>query len=146
MSHTIFERDIAVQQGEIESKYVLSGRGIIWEDNLAYFKNEGGILGEIVGYGKNFGVHNEWLRIMLFGGVLSLIIFILLQLTVFFKLITFLLPKFSFNAIFIILLFLTYLIDCIGVTPGLYQQYNWYLWGMIGCCYFYGEEIFPINK
>ena len=143
--YKIFERDIAVQQGELDSQYTLSGRGIVWADWLDYFWSEGGTFDRLLGYGVMVPAHNEWLRIMIFGGFFSLIITIIMQLVLFFKILEEMLSKKSFPMVFAMLLFLTYLLDCVGIVPGLYPQYNWYLWGILGCILF-NNTIFENQK
>ena len=143
--YKIFERDIAVQQGEMDSQYALSGRGVVWANWLDYFWSEGGTFDRLLGYGEIVSAHNEWLRIMIFGGFISLMLTILMQIVVFFKILNAMLSKGTFCMVFAMLLFLTYLLDCIGIVPGLYPQYNWYLWGILGCILF-NRSIFENQK
>ena len=142
--YNIFEKDIQVQQGQIDQKYLLSGRGGLWEEDTRQFK-EFGVFAYIFGAGWTPAAHNEWLRVFYLGGFISLVFFIGCQLNILQHLIhTYLIQK-QFYRLVAMLIFLSYLLDCIGVVPGLYPSYNWFTWGILGCLLIHGDKYFPAN-
>ena len=139
--YNIFERDIQVQQGQIAQKYFLSGRGGLWEEDTRQFKEFGGFA-YIFGAGWTPAAHNEWLRVFYLGGFISLAFFISCQLNVLKHLLKKYLLERQFHNLVAVLIFISYLIDCIGVVPGLYPSYNWFTWGILGCLLIHSDKYF----
>lgn len=142
--YNIFEKDIQVQQGQIDQKYLLSGRGGLWEEDTKQF-NEFGSFAYIFGAGWTPAAHNEWLRVFYLGGFISLAFFIGCQLIILQHLIQSYFIQKQFYRLVAMLIFFSYLIDCIGVVPGLYPSYNWFIWGILGCLLVHGDKYFSTN-
>ena len=143
--YKMFEKDIQVQQGEIDQKYLLSGRGMLWEEDTRQFK-EFGSIAYFFGAGWTPSAHNEWLRVFYLGGIISLAFFLGCQLTVFKYLIQAYFRQRQFYRLVAVLIFISYLLDCIGVVPGLYPSYNWFTWGILGCLFVHGDNYFAFNS
>lgn len=129
---TTLSKETKFIQGELEDeRYVLAGRGFIWEDHWQRWKKLDPEL-KIIGTGESRPVHNEFLRILIASGVIGLATYVLLMLIIGSLLLSNLrLHRTPIN-ILALMMFEMWLIDCIGVHPGLYPSYQWFVWGMIG--------------
>ncbi|MBO4511976.1 MAG: hypothetical protein J5746_04365, partial [Victivallales bacterium] len=90
--------------------------------------------------------HNEWLRVLFLGGFCSMAVFIGCQLRILFHIVNLYLKQRKFHLFVALMIFGSYLLDCIGIVPGLYPSYNWFLWGMLGCLITQGSDFYaPIS-
>jgi len=127
----MFSKEISVYQGVMEQRYILSGRTVIWED---YWKQWQGfsLATQFIGAWKNVPAHNDFLRIIYCNGVLGLLVyltFLLKTAVVLFKRNA---AQRSSLTIMALVLFGTWMIDTIGLTPTMYPGYSWFIWGFIG--------------
>ncbi len=129
---TVFSKEIAFGKGELEdSRRVLAGRGYIWEGIWERWMNLSLRL-KIIGSGKNIATHNEFLRILFSSGVLGLIINVTVLIIIGLALLTLIIVRRSSVDVVALMAFQMWLIDCIGLHPGLYPSYQWFVWGAIG--------------
>ena len=120
---TLFSAEIEYNTGELnDSERLFSGRGGIWQGYLNSFENAL-IIEKAIGFGINSGrTHNEFLRILIFSGVIGLIAYIVFLLNLIFKLCLSSLfsSQLSFVSVFSLIILL---IDSISVVWGLYPFY-----------------------
>ena len=124
----LFSKEIGYNNERAKDiRYSLAGRGFIWTDAWDQWLNRSFIF-QIFGDGVSRGVHNEFLRIFLMNGVFGLLFLILFLFQIIIKI-----RKSNKNIkMFGLMIFSIYLIDSIGLTPGIYYYYNIFVWGMLG--------------
>ena len=128
----LFSKETAAADDTGDQKYILSGRLTVWEDYWQKYVN-GDILQKLFGLGASGGsAHNDYLRVLVSGGIIGLtmylILLIFLGLQVFKNV---LLHKTPLN-VMALMIFLMWMVDTIGLSPGIYPAYQWYVWGFIG--------------
>jgi hypothetical protein len=129
---TTLNKEIKFMKGELEDeRSVLAGRGFIWEDYWQRWKKLDPEL-KVIGTGESLPVHNEFLRILIANGVIGLVTNILLLLIIGGMLLNRLWLRCTPINILAVMIFQMWLVDCLGVHPGLYPSYQWFVWGMIG--------------
>jgi hypothetical protein len=125
----LFSKEVGYQTGEIkEARYTLAGRGYIWEDYWQFWTNKQSVFFQWVGDGLMRPAHNEFLRVLLANGiigVLFLVAFIFSMIRKSFKI-------HKTIKVFGLMVLGMYLVDCIGLSPGLYYYYNILVWGIFG--------------
>jgi len=129
---TVFSKEIKFKQGEIQDwRRTLAGRGFAWDEYWQWWEKLYPEL-KIIGTGKSYSVHNEFFRILIASGVIGLMGYIFLLTIIGWMLLSRLRLQCTPINILALMLFLTWLVDCIGLHPGLYVSYQWFIWGMIG--------------
>lgn len=129
---TVFSKEIAASEGTGDTQYILSGRMVLWED---YYNNwkQGSFFTHLFGSGRTAGTaHNDYLRVLVSGGFVGLFAYVLLLLAIGFSIGRLLLREINPLHVMALMIYLAWLIDTIGLVPGLYPGYQWYVWGMIG--------------
>jgi hypothetical protein len=128
---TMFSKEIAFGRGDIvDSRRLLAGRGYIWEarwDDWTALEPEQ----KLVGTGRSPGTHNEFFRILFAGGIAGLLINVLVLAGVGYLLLRLTYSHRSPLNVIALMVFTMWLIDCVGVHPGLYPAYQWFVWGII---------------
>lgn len=127
----VFRKEIMAYKGKIDKKYVLSGRPFLWADLWEKWKRQSiGI--KVFGSGKNTGVHNEYLRLLYLNGLVGLMVYILVLGIIGKNLLVNLRNKASPLNIMGVMIFSMWIVDTIGLHPGMYPAYQWFCWGIIG--------------
>jgi hypothetical protein len=125
----LFSKEIGYESGEVkDARYTLAGRGYIWEGAWNFWTTRQTVFFQWMGDGIVRPVHNEFLRVLLTNGIIGLL---LLSIFVF----TMVKNVFKIHKnirVFGLMLFGMYIIDCIGLVPGVYYYYNILTWGIIG--------------
>jgi hypothetical protein len=125
----LFSKEVGYQSGELtDARYTLAGRGYIWEDYWNFWTNEQNVFFQWFGDGLARPTHNEVLRVLLMSGILGVlfyVIFIMTQIKNTFKI-------HKKVRLFGMMLLGMYLVDVIGLVPGLYYYYNILVWGLFG--------------
>lgn len=125
----LFSKEIGYNEGEIEdARYTLAGRGYIWESYWNAWINEQNLLMKITGDGINRPVHNEFFRVLLASGILGLLGFVWFLIRMGYLSLN---NKGPFKP-FVFMLVAMFLIDSVGLVPGMYYYYNILTWGFIG--------------
>lgn len=137
----LLQKETAIFAGEMDQKYLLSGRSMLWQDYWETFQ-EFGILATIFGAGWTIPAHNEFLRIIFMSGFVGLTLWILGVFLLCIESIKNWARSRELPQVCSVLLMASFLIDCIGIVPGLYPYYNWFLWGMLGILLYRGRELF----
>jgi hypothetical protein len=128
---TLFSKETAALEGSGSERLVLGGRAYIWEPILDQWA-KADLFSKIFGMGlSGAGSHNDYIRVLRSGGLIALISYILLLSFIGIKLVqkVFRLPT-PIN-IMALMIFTMWMIDTIGLTPGIYPGYQWYVWGFI---------------
>ena len=125
----LFSKEVGYQSGDVkDARYTLAGRGYIWEDYWKFWINAQSTFFQWVGDGINRPVHNEFFRILLVNGIIGLLLFLgflVINIRNVFKM-------HKNIRVFAIMLLGMYIIDCIGLVPGVYYYYNILVWGIFG--------------
>lgn len=127
----MFWKEIAFNQGELDRKFLLAGRVSIWEQ----LYNDWRMLpfgDQLFGTGDAIPAHNEFLRILITNGIVGLAAFLLAAVLASTITIGCVLRNKSPLQIAAALALAMWGIDCIGIHPGLYSYYMWFVWGVIG--------------
>ncbi|MBW2062857.1 MAG: hypothetical protein JRI95_15030 [Deltaproteobacteria bacterium] len=129
---TVFSKETAAIEGTGETRKILAGRSMVWESYLDRWR-ESEIFYKIFGLGTSAGAaHNDYLRVLVGGGIIGLLVYIALLVTIGWKIIITLVREKTPLHIMTLMIFLMWLIDTIGLVPGQYPAYQWFIWGFIG--------------
>lgn len=125
----LFSKEVGFQTGEVtDARYTLAGRGYIWEKYWNFWSNEQNVFFQWFGDGITRAVHNEFLRVLLVSGIIGVLFLVAFFLTMIGN-------TFKTNKkirVFSMMLLGMYLIDSIGLVPGVYYYYNILVWGIFG--------------
>lgn len=125
----LFSKEVGYQSGAVkDARYTLAGRGYIWQDFWQFWSTEQTMFFQWFGDGITRPTHNEFLRVLMASGIMGLL------LLVFY---VFRITKHIFRInknirVFGFMLVGMYLVDSIGLVPGVYYYYNILLWGIFG--------------
>jgi len=125
----LFSKEVGYRTGEVkDARFMLAGRGYIWEDFFNFWKNDQKVVYQFLGDGLSRPAHNEFLRILLASGIIGLILY-----GMFLVRIGFLSIYYSNEMkLYILMLLSMYFVDSIGLAPGEYNYYNMLVWGFMG--------------
>jgi hypothetical protein len=129
---TVFMKEAAVAEGQMETELMFSGRFFGWKAALAEY-SKADIFNQLFGMGLGGGgTHNDYLRALLATGIVGLLAYLLLLGTVGFYLSRNMFFNRSPLNIMAFMIFVGYLVDTVGLNPSLYTGYQWYAWGFMG--------------
>lgn len=127
--HTIFFLDV-VSIGRAEG--LLRGRLQLWT-MLSEEWSRLSLIARIFSSGTVMtGAHNDYIQMLFHGGVVGLVIYLVLLATTGIKILKNLLEKVDPLATAALILYLSWLIDTVGLVPSGYPHYSWLVWGIIG--------------
>ena len=125
----LFSKEVGYQSGEVaDVRYTLAGRGYIWDNYWNFWLNEQNVFFQWFGDGISRPAHNEYLRVLLTNGIIGVLFLLVFVMNIIRK-------SFKINKhlrVFGFMLFTMYLIDSIGLVPGVYYYYNILVWGLFG--------------
>ncbi|MDA9876005.1 hypothetical protein N9D29_08370 [Flavobacteriaceae bacterium] len=125
----LFSKEVGYQSGEVaDVRYTLAGRGYIWDNYWNFWLNEQNVFFQWFGDGISRPAHNEYLRVLLTNGIIGVLFLLVFVMNMIRK-------GFKINKhlrVFGLMLFTMYLIDSIGLVPGVYYYYNILVWGLFG--------------
>ncbi len=125
----LFSKEVGYNDGTYtDVRYTLAGRGYIWDNLWDFWLNEQIPLFQWTGDGISRPAHNEFLRTLLANGIIGLLLFVLFI----FRSIRHVFEIHKKVRVFGLMLLSMFLIDCLGLTPGVYYYYNILVWGIIG--------------
>jgi hypothetical protein len=110
---------------------LLAGRVGMWEGLLEKYSNAT-IFEKMFGSSTAFGVHNDYLQKLFYGGVVGLAIYVVLLWNIGNRVALLFLKNKSPINLMAAMVFSGWMIDTVGVVPSLYPGYQWYVWGLIG--------------
>lgn len=129
---TVFMKEAAVAERQMETELMFSGRFFGWKAALAEY-GKADIFNQLFGMGLGSGAtHNDYLRALLATGIIGLLAYILLLGTVGFYLARNMIRSTTPLNIMAFMIFVGYLVDTVGLNPSLYTGYQWYAWGFMG--------------
>lgn len=136
----LFHKEIGAIEGNIELERTLAGRWYGWKEVWEAWK-ELGIFGKTFGSGLvGTGAHNDYLMLLLHGGIFAVVSYLALLFTVGYKLIGYARKTRTPLALGGVMAFCMWMIDSIGLVPSAYPGYQWFVWGIIGICLRRGQE------
>ena len=125
----LFSKEVGYQSGEVaDVRYTLAGRGYIWDNYWNFWLNQQNVFFQWFGDGISRPAHNEYLRVLLTNGIIGVLFLLVFVMNIIRK-------SFKINKhlrVFGLMLFTMYLIDSIGLVPGVYYYYNILVWGLFG--------------
>ncbi len=127
---TLFSKEIGAYTGAMDDRYVLAGRTIVWEDYWAQWKQKS-TFAQFLGSGSNPPTHNEYLRLLYCNGIVGVSLYILIMMTIGMKVLINAMRRMTPLNVMAVMLFSMWMIDTIGLHPGMYPSYQWYVWGFI---------------
>ncbi len=144
--YQLFHKEIGAMSGEIKMERTFAGRWIGWEEVFAEWKMKS-IFFKFIGSGiVATGVHNDYLMILVHHGVLGLLIYIILLMSMFYILFkSFYVYKSIYSALGLMALMM-WLIDAIGLVPSAYPGYQWFIMGVLGIAIRNIGEVAVVNK
>ena len=117
--------------GEDVTKRAFAGRGFLWEKYIGLYMNAP-IAQKIFGTGNPRAAHNDFLAILLMTGLVGLILYISLLVSIGIRVVRNYMRERNPLNIMAVMLFAMWLVDSIGLVPSFYPNYQWLVWGMIG--------------
>jgi len=126
----VFSRETEYMRGEVETKYVLAGRGGVWQMYLQRWSDLP-LIRKFIGDGVSHGYfHNDFLRILFSGGILLAIGFYTIAIALVLRLIRKYWGKRGFIQFAAMLAVIWYFVESIGQLPGLYPDLQPIVWGL----------------
>jgi O-antigen ligase len=130
----VFWKELSALQGTVGVERTFSGRWHIWNEAIAEWQSSG-TFSQLFGSGHvALGVHNDYLQILIHGGVIGLVIYLMLLAGTGVLIARALIQKRDALAVAALLAFIMWNIDAIGLVPSAYSGYQWFVWGLIGVC------------
>jgi len=128
----VFFKETAVFDGQMHTDRLLSGRIISWKEYLDKFFGAS-LFNQLFGLGASWGGgHNDYLRALISSGVIGLMAYLLLLASTGLMVTRRMLESRSPLTIMAVMIYVGYVLDTIGLAPGLYTGYQWYAWGYMG--------------
>ena len=128
----VFSRETAAIDGTGRADRALAGRYSVWTEFYSIWE-EADFIGQFFGTGNPAGrAHNDYLRVLVSGGVVGLAAYVLLIVVVGWKVLINLFRSWTPLNLVAAMVFMMYFIDTIGLTPAVYPAYQWLCWGVIG--------------
>lgn len=129
---TLFNKEIGVLRGETATDRSFAGRWYIWFDLIDEWQRQDSTQ-QIFGSGRSaLGAHNDYLQILMHGGLVGLALYLLLLLTLLGAVLRDLLQRRDAWTVAALLAMIMWLVDTIGLIPSAYSNYQWFVWGVIG--------------
>jgi O-antigen ligase len=126
----VFMKEIGAYDGTMDSKYVLAGRTVVWEMIYEDWQKKT-LFYKFFGSGSNPSAHNEFLRILICNGVFGLFIFVFVFIWIGWQVWTNILKRANPLSVMAGMIFVMWCIDIMGLHPGLYPAYQWFVFGFI---------------
>lgn len=130
----VFERELAVIEGQGHVENALAGRWYLWMDLTKEWQALGPFA-KVFGAGQvATGAHNDYLQVLFHGGLIGLCIYAALLCSVGWAIGRSLWERCDIFAIAPLFVFIMWIVDTIGLVPSAYSGYQWFVWGVIGFC------------
>jgi hypothetical protein len=127
----LFSRETEYARGEVETKYVLSGRGGVWQMYIERWPDLP-LIRKFIGDGVSHGYfHNDFLRVLFSGGILLVVGNFALFFCLILRLIREYRRKREFIQFAAILAVIYYFVEAIGQLPGFYPDVQPITWGLV---------------
>lgn len=130
--YTVFHKEIAAVSGGQLGEAALAGRIYGWTALMETW-GELNLFLQLFGSGIVMtGAHNDYIMVLFHGGVFGLLIYLVLFGTIGFRIVLELLRKVDPLSIAAFILYVTFLIESIGLEPTSYPHFQWLVWGIAG--------------
>ncbi|MBA5866257.1 MAG: hypothetical protein GDA67_06110 [Nitrospira sp. CR1.3] len=128
----IYHKELGFFSGREEAFRTFNGRWYGWEEMYTRWMHFD-VFAKAFGSGQlTLGAHNDYLQMLFHGGIVGVLLYLVLLGTVGYRVVLNLRTCSDPLAIAALMLFLSWIVDTIGLNPSAYPQYQWFLWGMIG--------------
>lgn len=129
----VFHREVAAVSGDDEvGATAFAGRLPGWQARIDQFMDLHP-LQQMFGSGVvSTGVHNDYLMMLMHGGIFGLGIYVALFGTLGVLLVRELVRKVDPLGIVAFMLYATFLVETVGLEPSSYPHFQWLVWGMVG--------------
>lgn len=139
--HSIFYKEVGALYGKGDATLVFQGRVFLWAELIDQWMNLN-ILGKLFTSGRMMTTaHNDYVQMLFHGGIVGLAIYLWLLAAVASRIIRNLRRRVDPLQVAALILFLTYLIDSVGLVPSGYPHFQWLVWGVIGLSFRQREDI-----
>lgn len=129
---TVYSKEVGVLQGKEKSDRMFQGRIGGWKMALQQYEQYPIAL-QLVGDGSpHTGAHNDFLRALLGTGVIGLLFYCILLVTIGLRTARNCLREQSPLNIMAVMLIGMWFVDAMGLVPGAYPGYQIFVWGIIG--------------
>lgn len=129
---TVYSKEVGAIQGKEKSNRLFQGRVGMWKTELKGFE-ESSIALQLVGDGSSHtGAHNDFLRALLGTGVLGLLLYCALLVSIGVRTVVNCVRRQTPLNIMAVMLIGMWIVDAMGLVPGAYPGYQIFVWGFIG--------------
>jgi O-antigen ligase len=129
---TVYSKEVGAMYGKEKSDRLFQGRVGDWKTALREFE-QNSIALQLIGDGSpHTGAHNDFLRALFGTGILGLLIYCVLLVSIGIKTVYNCLRQQTPLNIMAVMLIGMWSIDAIGLVPGAYPGYQIFVWGFIG--------------
>jgi O-antigen ligase len=128
---TMFHKEIGALHGQVDLSHTFAGRWYGWRELLSKW-DELDAFAKVFGSHTAVGAHNDFLMMLMHGGLLGLLIYLLLLGSVGLSLARNALERADPVALAGLMAFSLWCIDAIGLVPSSYPGYQWFVWAVIG--------------
>jgi hypothetical protein len=128
----IFQKELGFLAGNVAADRTFNGRWYIWHGMFLEWEKLGWAA-QMFGSGKiALGAHNDFFLILFHGGVIGLVLYLSLLVTVGWKIARNVVRQADAFAVAALMVFLSWMVDTVGLVPSAYSGYQWFVWGIIG--------------
>lgn len=130
--YTVFHKEVGAIEGKEVGEEAFSGRLYGWAARMEGW-SELNLLSQIFGSGHIMtGAHNDYLMMLYHGGIVGLLIYVVLLSAMGVRIVREMRRKVDRLGIAALMLYLTFLIETVGLVPSAYPHFQWLVWGMVG--------------
>jgi len=128
----IYQKELGFLSGTVAADRTFNGRWYLWQEMLTEWGKLGAVA-KVFGSGREaLGAHNDYLQILFHGGLVGLVLYLTLLVSIGIMLIRNLIRRVDPLAVAGFMVFLAWMVDTIGLVPSAYSGYQWFVWGLIG--------------
>jgi O-antigen ligase len=128
---TMFHKELGALHGQVDINHTFAGRWYGWRELLSKW-DELDAFAKVFGSHTAVGAHNDFLMMLMHGGLLGLLIYLLLLGSVGLSLARNALARADPVALAGLMAFALWCIDAVGLVPSSYPGYQWFVWAVIG--------------
>jgi len=127
----VFKKELGALHGQFSLQQTLSGRWFLWSDIVQRW-SQLPLARRLFGSGEvALGAHNDYLQVLMHGGIVGLAIYVLLLLAIAVSIARALARAATPLAVMAAMAFIMWLVDTAGLVPSAYSGYQWFVWGIV---------------